>query len=209
MKASSRMKARSFLALLLLGVQGSSFGQEDAGGLEMGFYRNFFSGSMNQLVQMDEDGEPPFRLVTLSNFQARSPWDGRRTVNLARLYALVVSGCIVPDKDGEYELSALCNGKMRFLLSTNADEAGCREIVFEKVGQGKSGAAGGQSADVAFAPNMAATATVSLKAGIPYFVKVYFLPGWANALAVGWRLKDDPLPPRIIPGSNLRLPVRL
>lgn len=200
------MAAKGLLTLALAGGLGIALGQEDAGGLDMRFYRNFFSGSMNPLVQMDEDGEAPFRLIALSRFQAVSPWNEKRTENLARLYALVVCGSLVPDQDGEYELSALCNGTMRFFLSTSANEADCREIAFEKVERSKSETAGGQSADVAFAPNMAAAATVSLKGGTPYFVKVLFLPGWKDSLAVGWRLKGDPEPPRIIPGGNLRRP---
>ena len=203
-----RLAERSWMimGLCLLVMRGPLCGQEDAGGLEMRFYRNFFSGSMNHLAQMDEDGEAPYSRVVLPSFQATSPWSTNRTVNLSRLYALVIAGWIVPDQDGEYELSAQCNGKMAFYLAQGFDASTSREIAFSSFEKPEGGPT--SKGKPAFDPNLAATESFPLKAGVPYFVKVRFIPGWQDSLAVGWRLKGDTQPPRIISGGNLKLALR-
>lgn len=170
-------------------------------GITMAYYRNFFSGSMNHLKQIDMDGEAPFKTIPLPDFQARSPWNERNTRNLGRLYGLVIHGWIVPDVSGEYVLSAQCNGTMALHLSTDSDEANARPITIERMKPG--GETEKKPGHPAYAPNLIASEAVTLKAEERYFVKVYFLPGWQDSLRVGWKLKNRPGTHRIIPRENL------
>lgn len=187
-------------------------GQESENGLNMFFYRNFYSGSLNHLEQIHDDREAPFRTLALTDFQARSPWNMKSIENMARLYALVIQGWIVPDTDEEYVFSAHCNGTMRLYLSTGGKEADCRRIELEKlqkVGPAEPDAKKKKKGslkpgDYVYEPNLIASESVGLKAGTPYFVKVFFIPGWKDSIAVGWNLKDRPDTLCVIPGKNLK-----
>lgn len=199
------------LCFLFLSV-GMLRGQESENGLNMFFHRNFYSGSLNHLEQMHDDRETPFRTLALTDFQTRSPWNINCIENLGRLYALVIQGWLMPDTDGEYVFSAHCNGTMRLYLSTGDKEADCRRIELEKlqkVGPAEPEAKKKKNGPVKpseyiYAPNLIASESVELKAGTPYFVKVFFIPGWKDSLAVGWNLKDKPDTLCVIPGKNLK-----
>lgn len=185
---------------------------QESDGLNMFFHRNFYSGSLNHLEQMHDDKEAPFMTLALTDFQARSPWNINYIENLGRLYALVIQGWIVPDTDGEYIFSAHCNGTMRLYLSTSDKEADCRRIELEKpqkIGPAEPEAKKKKNGplkplEYIYAPDNIASESVALKAGTPYFVKVFFIPGWKDSLSVGWNLKDSPDTLCIIPGKNLR-----
>ncbi len=185
-------------SLILVMLSGILKGDEDESGINMLYSRNFFSGSMNHLKQIDADGEAPFRIVTVPSFEARSPWNKRRTERLGRLYGLIMKGWIIPEHDGDYTFSAQCNGSMVMVLSENEKESDGRILRFSGIPKGEIETTDG------YTPNRRAAETVNLRAGIPYFVKVFFLPGWRDRLAVGWEVDGNSDTRQIIPEENLR-----
>lgn len=139
-------------------------------GITMDYYRNFFSGSMNHLMQLVADRTPPSGSVVLNQFEARDWTTQTRTTDLSRLYALYLHGYLIPTEDGLYRLSAVSRGELRVFLSPDANEAHAVPLAFV-------------ATDVT---DTSVAEPVSLRVGQRYFVSAMFLPGWKEQLGIRW-----------------------
>lgn len=154
-------------------------------GINMAYYRNFFSGSMNHLLQLVADKVEPSGAVVLPSLEARDWWTQTRTTELSRLYALHLHGFIVPEADGDYRFFADVRGQMRFFLSPGADEARAVPLPFAPA----PAATNGQ--DAAAPVFNLVSPPVVLRAGRRYFVRVLFIPGWQERLKILWAHQTD------------------
>lgn len=175
-------------------------------GITMAYYRNFFSGSMNHLIQMVEDKEQPYVEFTLENFQAIDWSERKYTKKLGRLYALQLYGYIVPPSNGTYTFYANANGKMKFYLSTDKREKKASPVEFLPVEKDKKKKAVKNDPE-AFKYNKIGSKEFKLRAGKKYFVRVLFIPGWQDQLSIGWAKKkrgtSKAVIPKLITGTNL------
>ena len=151
-------------------------------GITMAYTRNFFSGSMNHLIQLVEDRIEPSGTVVLKTFEARDWSTQTRNTSLSRLYALHLHGYLVPPEDGAYRLYAHARGQMRVFLSSDADEAHAVILPFAAAGENRN--------DEKTLYNYAAD-PVNLRAGQRYFVRVLFIPGWHERLNILWARQAD------------------
>ncbi len=151
-------------------------------GITMAYHRNFFSGSMNHLLQLVTDRVEPSGSVVLETFEARDWWTQTRTTELSRLYALNLHGFIIPDADGEYRFFAEVRGQMRFFLSPDADAARAVPLPFAP-------APVATNSQGTLAAYNQVSAPVALQAGKARFVRVLFIPGWQEKLNILWARK--------------------
>jgi hypothetical protein len=167
-------------------------------GITMAYYRNFFSGSMNHLLQLVADEVEPSGAVVLKSLEARDWWTQTRTTELSRLYALHLHGFLVPAVDGNYRFFADVRGQMRVYLSPDADGSRAAPLSFGPAATDNPSEA---------PPYNQVSESVALQAGRRYFVRVLFIPGWQERLKILWaRQTADGVDtvPELITAAHLR-----
>ena len=164
------------------------------GGVSMRFYRNLFSGSMAELKEMDYQDQKADREVVLPGFELRDPWSLKGRTDISRRYGAIIDGFVTAPKDGAFRfLVPATGGQSEIYLALDGNPANARRLKLSKC-EVENPAAAAKKAKKGKPQKMekyVASGPIPLKAGKPFYMKAYFIPGWKDHFSISWAADAD------------------
>lgn len=193
-------------------------------GTRLSFFRNVYSGSIDQIDALDRDNVKPDLYVVLPGAVVANPWNVKNEEVLSLFCGGIMRGFLCPDRDGEFLFIVPENStKCRLFLSPDTSEEHAKEIVlshsdhYSSVSWRKSKKKD-EGYERVVVPGLVQAAPIPLKQGHRYFFKLQFVSSgettrldWANAAAgkKGAKGLDDGEDLEIEDGTDMGVDVSL